>query len=88
MKLHQIDAIGFQARQRVIQLVGGSILVTAIDFRHQEDFVSIAALRQRIAHPTLTATLVVVPAVIHEVDAAVDGFMHQLGSIRHLSKKA
>lgn len=44
MKLDKIDAICFQASQRVAQLVGGVIFVAAVDFGHEENLVAIPAL--------------------------------------------
>ena len=48
------------------------LLCAAVDFCHQEDALSIAVL-QGLSHANLTGALVVVPAVVHEVDAVIDG---------------
>jgi hypothetical protein len=37
----------------------------------------VAALRQSLAHPTLAPAFVVIPAIVHEGNAAVDGLVNQ-----------
>src|SRR5207302_11274240 len=56
---------------------GGFHLGTAIDLVHQEDLQTISVLKS-LAHADLARALVVVPAVIHEGDAAVDGLTDEL----------
>ena len=45
MVLKQIDVIGLEPRKRSFNLAGGDLLITPVDFRHQENFVAIAAFR-------------------------------------------
>ena len=44
------------------------------DLGHQEDLV--APPLERLAHPVLALAIVVLPGVVEEVHAGVDGFMH------------
>jgi hypothetical protein len=70
--LHQIDAVGPEAAKRLVELPGRLRLRSAVDLGHQEDAVPVA-VAQRLAHPELAPALVVVPGVVHEGDAAIDG---------------
>ena len=54
-----------------ICLVGGRF-GPAVDLGHQEHFLAVA-VPQGLAHADLALAVVVVPAVVHEVDAVVDG---------------
>src|SRR6185295_11640820 len=69
--LDQIDAVGLQATQRLFQLPRSFLFRAAVDFGHQEYFAPVA-VAQRFAHADLTRAIVVVPAVVHKVDAAID----------------
>jgi hypothetical protein len=71
MELQKINYVRLQAAQRLLDLSGGGVLIPAIDLRHQEDLLPVT-IAERLAHPDLTDTVVVVPAVIHESDAAID----------------
>ena len=77
MELHQIDAISLQALERFVDLPGGGGFGAAIDLGHEKDFVAVA-VRQGIAHADLADAVVVIPAVVHEGNAVVDGAAHQL----------
>src|SRR5256885_5908813 len=72
VELHQVDAVSLQALKTCVDLPGGFRLGTAIDFVHQEDLLTVAVLK-RFAHADLARAFVVVPAVVHEGHAAVDG---------------
>ena len=52
--------------------LAASFFGAAIDFGHEEDFVAIA-VAERLAHADLAVAVVIVPAVVHEGDAAIDG---------------
>src|SRR5262245_8098039 len=69
--LHQVDVIGLQPAQRLVDLSRCGLPRAAIDLRHQEDLRAVA-VAQRLAHAQLAAPVVVVPAVVHEGDAAID----------------
>jgi hypothetical protein len=73
--LDQVDAVGLQTAERFVQLSRGLALGAAVDLGHQEYPVPIAVL-ERLAHPELALALVVVPAIVHEGDAAIDRGAH------------
>ncbi len=77
MVLNEVDAIGPQALQRRVDLVRGFGFAAAVHLGHQVDFVAIAALVERDAHPQLASPLVVVPAIVHERDAAIDRLVNE-----------
>ena len=72
MVLQQVDHVGLQALEGLIDLPGGLLLGAAVDFGHEKYPVAIAVF-QSLAHADLTAAIVVIPAVVHEVDAGIDG---------------
>ncbi len=71
MKLHQIDVVGLQTLERLIDLLGRRLARAAVDFRHQKYFVAITVF-QSVSHSPFALTVVVVPRVIEERDAAID----------------
>src|SRR5271165_2793604 len=71
MKLQQINVIGLQAAQRFIELLGSSFPGLPVDLGHEERLLPIA-VAQRLAHADLALAAVVIPAVVEEVDAAVE----------------
>jgi hypothetical protein len=74
--LHEVDAVGAEPPQRLVELPRRLALGAAVDLRHQEDAVAVA-VRERAPHPALALAVVVVPAVVHEGDAAVHRAAHQ-----------
>src|SRR5208282_3177448 len=80
VKLHQVDAIGLQALEAFLDLLRRPGLAVAVDFAHQEDLVAIA-VAQRHPHPALALTVMVIPAVVHEGDAAIDRSTHDANRI-------
>src|ERR1700724_367631 len=80
MMLHQIDVIGLQAFQRSFDLPRGDLLGAAIDFGHQKHLLPVTVF-QGLSHPQLALTFVVVPAVIHERDTAVDANSDQADAV-------
>ncbi|MFZ1119017.1 MAG: hypothetical protein WAN81_02180, partial [Candidatus Binataceae bacterium] len=85
VKLHQVDSIGLQPPQRVVDLFCGRGFVAAIDFRHQKCLVAIA-IAQRLSNPNLALAVVVVPTVVEEIGPTIQrsphdpdafGFLHQ-----------
>jgi len=69
--LDQIDAVGLQAVERLVQLPRRLLLRAAVDLGHQEHLVAIP-VGERLAHADLARAVVVVPGVVHERDAAID----------------
>src|SRR5207248_9962128 len=70
--LHEIDRVGLQTPQRLVDLSGRLFPRSAVDLRHYERTAPVAVAK-RLAHTPLARAVVVVPAVVQERDAAVDG---------------
>jgi len=64
--------VGLQAFQGFVDLRGREVFSTAIDLSHQKNLLTIT-VAQSLAHFgfTLAVSVVVVPGVVHEVDAAI-----------------
>ncbi len=60
MMLDQVDAVGLQALERLINLASRLGLRPAVDLGHQEDLLAIP-VAERLAHADFALTLVVVP---------------------------
>src|SRR6266404_2850612 len=73
--LDQIDAIDLQTFERFIQLFHRFLLGAAVDLGHHKCPGTIAVAK-RLAHASLTGALIIIPAVIQKVDAAIDGRAH------------
>jgi hypothetical protein len=69
--LHEVDHVCSQPQQTLIDLLRGGGFRATVDLRHQEHFLTVA-IGERFAHPQFAAAVVVVSAVVHEVDARVD----------------
>ena len=76
----QVDHVGLQALEGLVDLLGGRLLGAAVDLGHEEDLLAVA-VAQGLAHADLAAAVVVVPAVVHEVDAGVDGGADDLDAL-------
>src|SRR5213076_453758 len=72
VELHQVDAVSLQALKTCVDLPRGFRFGTAIDFVHQEDLLTVAVL-EGFGHANFARAFVVIPAVVHEGNAAVDG---------------
>jgi hypothetical protein len=70
--LHEIDAIGPQPVERLIELPRRFRIRSPVDLRHQKNPLPVA-IAERVSHAGLARAVVVVPAVVQEVDAAIDG---------------
>ena len=70
--LPQVEVVGLQSLQRLVELPQGDLLVAAVgaDLGHQEDLV--APTLEGLAHPLLALAVVVLPGVVEEVDAGID----------------
>src|SRR5882762_8002060 len=71
VKLQQVDVVGLQSAKRLIQLLGSGLLSLAIDLGHQERLLTVT-VAQRLAHANLALPIVIVPAVVEEVDAGIE----------------
>jgi hypothetical protein len=80
VELHHINVIGLQALQRLVNLLRCGLLGAAVDFGHEKNLVAVAAL-ERLPHADFADAVVIVPAVVHEGDAAVDGLADELDGI-------
>src|SRR6266850_3743843 len=69
--LHEIDAIGLQPRERLVELPRRFRVRSPVDLGHQKDLPPVA-IPECLSHSGLARTVVVVPAVVQEVDATVD----------------
>ena len=78
--LDEINVIGLQAFEAGFDLAFGSLFGAAIDFRHQKNFLAIAVF-QSFAHEDFALAFVVVPTVVHEGDAAIDGGADELNAL-------
>src|ERR1035437_9386023 len=85
--LHEVDVVGLQPLERFVDLAGGGLLCASVKLGHEEDLLAVA-VAQRLAHPDLAFAVVVVPAVVHESDAAVDGGADELDAILLLFHEA
>ena len=74
--LHEVEPVGLEAGKRFLDLAHGGLLGAAVDLGHLEHFIAVAVL-QRLAGAQFAGAQVVVPGVVHERDAAVDGAAHQ-----------
>jgi hypothetical protein len=73
--LNEIDGVSLQAPQRLVQLPGSFLARAAVDLAHEEDFLPVA-IAQSLTHARLAGAVVVVPAVVHEVDAPINRAPH------------
>jgi len=80
VKLKQVNVVGLQPLERLVDLFGRGLGVAAIDLGHEEDLLAIA-VAQRLAHAYFTVAVVVVPAVVHEGDAVVDRSANDLDGL-------
>src|SRR5215211_4533894 len=71
MVLDQVDMIGLQALKRFVQLFCRILLSAAVDLCHQESSLAVSVTKS-FSHADFTRPLVVVPTIVHEVNAAID----------------
>ncbi len=71
MELNEVDMVGLEALERLVDLARGRFLGASVKLSHQENLVAIPVAEGR-AHATLAFAGVIVPAVVQEVNAAVN----------------
>src|SRR5579859_6873410 len=71
VNLNQIDNVGLETYEALIDLFRRGVGVVAIDFRHEKDALAIT-VAEGVPHLDLGLAERVVPAIIHERDAGVD----------------
>src|SRR5208337_1113288 len=69
--LQKIDPVCLESLQGFVKLLRRRLLGTAIELGHQEDFFAIT-VPKRFAHPNFAGPVVIVPAVIHKSNSAID----------------
>jgi hypothetical protein len=86
MELHQVNVIGLETLQRFVDLLCRRGFCAAVNLGHQEYFVAVTAC-QRLTHPHFADAVVVIPAVIHEGDAMIDGAADELNGFLLLKRR-
>ena len=76
VELPEIDAIRAHPSQAVLEIAHRALVVALAVLGHQEDLVTLARLGEGATHDLLGPTIVVVPSVVEEGHALVDGDMH------------
>ncbi len=69
--LHEIDAVGLEAAEGLVELLCRLAPGSPVDLRHQERPAPVP-ITKGLPHPDLAGPVVIVPAVVHEGDARVD----------------
>ena len=73
VELNEVDGVGLEAAERLLELLVVGVFGAAVHFGHEEDLAAVA-VAEGLAHADFAEAVVVVPAVVEEGDAAVDGF--------------
>src|SRR5215469_1868973 len=71
VKLKEVEVVGLEATEGLVNLARGGRLTAAVDFGHEERLLAIA-VAESFAHPEFALTAVVVPAVVQKIDSIVD----------------
>ncbi len=79
--LEAVHTVGPEPPQRFVDLPGGSGSVSSVDLGHEKRPGAIPVL-QRLPHAQLALALVVVPRVVQEIDAGVDGGANDADALR------
>ena len=82
MELPQVEVIGTEAPQAVVQAPLRALVVPLAVLGHEEDLLPSPVLGQRASHQLLGAPVVVVPGVVEERDSLVEGGVHQSDRLR------
>lgn len=72
VNLHENDVVRLQPLERFVYLKGSGLPAASIDLGHEKDLCRYPSHRALPIHTSLFA-VVVVPAVVHEGDASVNG---------------
>ncbi len=70
--LNEVDAVCFEAGEAFVELTGSLFVGTAVYLGHQEGFLPVA-IAQGLAHAGFAEAAVVIPTVVEEVHAAIEG---------------
>ena len=71
VKLNQVDMAGLETLQRLVDLPGGGSLGPAIELSHEKGLLAIA-VAESFSHADFALSVVVIPAIIEEIDAAIE----------------
>ncbi len=75
VELDEVDHVGLEAAEGLFELLVEGFGGAAVHLGHEEDF-SAVAVAESLPHADFADAVVVVPAVVHEAHAVVDGFVH------------
>src|SRR5258705_3409649 len=84
MMLHEVDMVDIQTSQGFIQLPGSFLLRTSVNLCHKKRALTIT-IAKCFAHACLTCAFIVIPAVVHEVDALIYGCTNNANSQRFIN---
>src|SRR6266852_8811057 len=71
VELQEIDGIGLEAPQRLVNLAGCAFAGAGVKLGHQESLLAVS-VAQGLAHADFAGAAVIVPAVIEEIDAFIE----------------
>jgi hypothetical protein len=77
--LHEVDAVGAQTTKRLVQLSSCLGLRSTVNLGHEKRFLPVP-VSQRSTHSNLARAVVIVPAVVEEIDPAIDGLVKDAGA--------
>ena len=80
VELDEVDVVGAEAGEGLFELLVVLGDGAAVELGHEEDFLAVAVL-EGFAHAEFGGAVVVVPAVVHEGDAVVDGGVDDLEAV-------
>ncbi len=72
MVLDEVEVVGAEALEGGVDLLGGAFGIAGVDLGHEEGLVAVAVAEGH-AHALFADAVVVVPGVVEEVDAGVEG---------------
>ncbi len=78
VELPQVEYVGPQAAQALFEVLPRATGVALTVLGHEEDFLAVSPLSKCLAHDLLAAAVVVVPGVVKEGEAVIDGGVHDL----------
>src|SRR5580704_8173421 len=79
--LEEINVVGLQSLQRIVQLTCRFFFGPTIDFCHQKDFLTVD-LPKSLTHPNFALAVVVVPAIVQKGDSAINRTADDFDAVR------
>lgn len=77
VQLQEVEVIGLEPVEGFVDLFGGEFAGASVDLGHQERLGPVA-VAQGQAHADFAGAIVVVPAVVEEIDAVIEGGPYNL----------